>query len=75
MISNFSTDRLDFFVELGMQYGLADIHSPYGPDGYVTVEEAFDFASLNLELVSLYSQGLFWQIPTIKDNFTNDLLL
>jgi len=59
-----------FFVELGIMYGLADF---YPDDGYVTVEEAFDFARFNLEGISIATEGL-WQIPTIKDSFTKDLL-
>jgi len=60
-----------FFVELGIMYGLADF---YPDDGYVTVEEAFNFARFNLEEISIATEGL-WQIPTIKDSFTKDLLL
>ena len=59
-----------FFVELGMMYRLADF---YPDDGYVTVEEAFDFARFNLEGISIATEGL-WQIPTIKDSFGKDLL-
>jgi len=62
------------FVVLGMQYGLADLNSP--GDG-VTVEEAFDFARSALEELSpfLVYLGLSEQIPTIEDNFEEDLLL
>ena len=60
-----------FFVELGMMYRLADF---YPDDGYVTVEEAFDFARFNLEGISIATEGL-WQIPTISDVFLEDLML
>ena len=62
-----------FFVELGIMYGLADF-PPGNADGHVTVEEAFDFARFNLEEMSKEIPE-FWQIPTIKDSFTKDLLL
>ena len=60
-----------FLADLGMMYGLADF---YPDDGSVTVEEAFDFARLNLEGMSLATPE-FWQIPTIGDHFPGDLLL
>lgn len=68
-----------FFVELGIMYGLADFYDHDGDEVYgepsdVTVEEAFDFARFYLEGISIATEGL-WQIPTIKDSFTKDLLL
>lgn len=60
-----------FLVELGMMYGAADF---YPTDGYVTVEETFDFTRFNLEEMSREIPE-FWQIPTTKDKFDNDLLL
>jgi hypothetical protein len=60
-----------FFVELGMTDGGADFHPA---DGYVTVEEAFDFARFSLEEISIATEGL-WQIPTIRDGLVKDLLL
>jgi hypothetical protein len=58
-------------VELGMLYGLAD---SYPVDGWVTAEEAFDFARFNLQGMSIATPEL-WQIPTISDRFPKDLLL
>jgi len=68
-----------FFVELGIMYGLADFYDHDGDEVYgepsdVSVEEAFDFARFYLEGISIATEGL-WQIPTIKDSFTKDLLL
>lgn len=60
-----------FFVELGMNEGWADF---YPADGYVTIEEAFDFARFMLEYWSGQFPG-FWQIPTIMDSSVNDWLL
>ncbi len=50
------------FVIKGMGEGMADIMET---DGYVTVEEAFDYAKANVS----------YDHPTISDNFENDLLL
>ncbi len=58
------------FALAGMYDGAADMMLP---DGDVTVEEAFDFARFSLEALS--SGGLFYQIPTIRDRFENDLPL
>ncbi len=58
------------FVELGIMNQWADF---YQADGQVTIEEAFDFTRLNLEVMSR-EIPIFWQIPTIKDSFAKDLL-
>jgi hypothetical protein len=63
-----------FFVVLGLemqQYSPANVND----DEYVTVEEAYDFARLNLEALSRSGKSQLRQIPTIVDNFENDLLL
>ena len=56
-----------YFVDEGMLYGLADKYdNDNNPDTRdVAIEEAFDYAKLNCSL----------QTPTIKDSFTDDLLL
>lgn len=56
-----------FFVYEGMCQKMADIKPN---DGYVTVEEAFDYAKPK---VSSYTNNK--QKPTISDSFKNDLLL
>jgi hypothetical protein len=63
-----------FFVVLGLalqEYSPANVNG----DEYVTAEEAYDFAKLNLEMLSRSSRGQLRQIPNIVDNFDNDLLL
>lgn len=53
-----------YFVDEGMIHGKADTTPT---DGYVTVEEAFDYAKANVPAVVS-------QTPTISDSFENDLL-
>ncbi len=60
-----------FFVKLGMTYNQADF---YPVDGYVTVEEAFDYARANLLGMSEAFSPELWQVPTIGDFFPKDLL-
>jgi len=50
-----------YFVDQGMYSGLADANG----DGYVTVEEAFDYAVANCKM----------QRPKINDQFENDMQL
>jgi hypothetical protein len=50
-----------YFIDEGIIQSKADI---YPQDGYITDEEAFDYASANCTM----------QKPVISDQFTNDLL-
>lgn len=55
-----------YFVDQGMYKGLADTTGPEGkPDGFVTVEEAFDYAKANCQ----------YDDPAINDLFPDDMLL
>jgi hypothetical protein len=53
-----------YFVEEGMEYGLADTYDNIPKVDDVTVEEAFDYAKANCKS----------QTPAIADGFVNDLL-
>jgi len=59
-------------IEQGMLSGFADYFSDM-PDGIVTLEEAYDFARGFMHYMSEANAPLFWQIPTIRDNFEDDL--
>lgn len=69
-----------FFAVLGMQLGFADFYDhdgngEVGEPGDVTIEEAFNFASGSLQVLSEYMSvfGLEQQ-PRISDRFGGDLL-